>query len=398
MTNGPTWRFWVSMGIAAAALVAGVGFHLRAHDDRSAAVLTHGIPLNVQIYSAAPGQTIAIDLSVNRSRRTDDPPLPVGEYNVDLSLPGDSPDLILVFDELPQPRDSRELAQFHKSRFGSHDVWTEYVPRVRESAPGLVVRHTFRLPDGFVDIGAGGVAARMPAVGWTQDDYQLMPAFSVDDPREPSQLRQPPTEPRDIIPVTQEAQAYGLPQNERLYWAPRRVDSTISLHGVSNYLENSSINVNLPSSGTLIDDAFVWTGGLGLAPSLQATNHRVEERRSSDEFYSGLALATVANALIAALQEMPHNWSWRKFMARRLANRQSRRRGRFEPSEVPYPPVPTVVPAPSELFTRQGVISDEAEVHPRGPMSSASMKSARRRALRPRTPMPHLGRQTRRRQ
>jgi hypothetical protein len=90
-----------------------------------------------------------------------------------------------------------------------------------------------------------------------------------------------------------------------LFWAPKTLQTTERVTAVGNYLYDSDILVNQPSSGTVVNGDFVWSGSYGVDPVLSAVNRDAEEHRARDEFLSGVALATAAAAFVALVQEAP---------------------------------------------------------------------------------------------
>ena len=112
-----------------------------------------------------------------------------------------------------------------------------------------------------------------------------------------------------------------------LYWAPRSLNSEVSLIGTENIVRNGQILLDLPSDGTLQGDQFTWTGGFGLSPILQIEQLTAADTRSTEVFMAGVTLALAAAALIALVQEMRDEWPpWRRQSPNREVKRSERRR------------------------------------------------------------------------
>ena len=130
---------------------------------------------------------------------------------------------------------------------------------------------------------------------------------------------------------------YAPPNTGKFQSAVFFTDTTYGMAG-------AQIQANSPSNGVFKDQSFQWvsTDAFGLAPYLSLVQPAALDQRSSDDFLSGIFLASAAAAVIAFLQEAPDAAKNSTLLARRrtkIANRDDQ----AQPE--------TAVPAPSQAAT-----------------------------------------------
>lgn len=96
-----------------------------------------------------------------------------------------------------------------------------------------------------------------------------------------------------------------------LYWNPEKLITEERVVGIGEKISGWNIS-DTPANGISGGGDYIWQGDYGLAGTLTAINPSAAESRASDEFYSGIALATAAAALIALLQEFKDALPFRK--------------------------------------------------------------------------------------
>jgi hypothetical protein len=69
--------------------------------------------------------------------------------------------------------------------------------------------------------------------------------------------------------------------------------------------QDSRLVFMVPPDGQVQGMNLVWQGIGSMAPRVTATKISAEHKRASFDFYSGIAFATAASALLAGVQEVP---------------------------------------------------------------------------------------------
>jgi hypothetical protein len=189
------------------------------------------------------------------------------------------------------------------------DGGTKYAVRIPEDATSSYVEFV-ALPDMLMsDEDEGTYVAHLPGIAFDEyanTDYPQLSAAGGDFdngglPMEMTKVEWPG--PDSGVPEgDNDPSHYNLP-GRHLLWEPDSLNARVQLQGVAEYLRDAHIDGVAPSSGTLVGDNFVWTADYGITPFVSATKSDKIERRSTLEFYSGVALGLAAAALLALLQE-----------------------------------------------------------------------------------------------
>ena len=124
---------------------------------------------------------------------------------------------------------------------------------------------------------------------------------------------------------------------QKTFYSPTRLVSREQLDAnTSGY----QILNNIPTGGgTVVAQTADWQGGADLAPSITAVRSGVQDARSQNAFFSGVALAIAGAALIAALQERKEPEE--ELNEKAAEQTEEERRKQRSPSPSPRPPEPT---------------------------------------------------------
>jgi hypothetical protein len=292
-----TPREFVWIGLVIAFAVTGWFLHSLARTDTPVA-LRGGTPLDLQIYSESPRSDVSVQLDVNKS-------FPMvghapSDYHIALSVGGSANQLMLVSNVAPRGQDR----QWRRVQMEGRTQWARYLD-VDKPVAGVVEISEFAVASRYVQVDAGrGVAASLPTIAQYQQPDRYVPVFGVDDPWVGKRFDHFALRSMRTRPPTKDPTVYGLPRRDTLFWEPAHIRSTVILRNVGNAVSDAQLQVSLPSSGTLVGNDYVWTGGFGLSPRLLAENLGYLSSRSNLDFLAGLALGLAGAALIELVSEL----------------------------------------------------------------------------------------------
>jgi hypothetical protein len=141
---------------------------------------------------------------------------------------------------------------------------------------------------------------------------ELSNAFTLDRSRPLDDARRYGTFPDDTKP--------------QVYFSPGNVISETVLLDGESHLADSQVNSIVPGDYQVHGADLLWQANGPLEPSISTTKISYLEQRSAYDFYSGIAFATAAAALIALLQELP-GWPRFKRLRRLILAGRSKVRG-----------------------------------------------------------------------
>jgi hypothetical protein len=98
---------------------------------------------------------------------------------------------------------------------------------------------------------------------------------------------------------------------QALFYPPATLSASEILDNGADAVSDSDVLTDLPASSAS-NHALVWQGSFGLSPVLRAVPRSTEETEKSDDFLSGVALATGAAGLVAFVQEAPDQLQLRR--------------------------------------------------------------------------------------
>jgi len=250
-------------------------------------------------------------------------------YNATLDVVGDPADTLILASE------ADEVGLFHEiTRQRFPDVnWAYVIPtdsQVGRSSPtNPNALALFNIPADFVAENRGTFEARLPSIASGETGRQDSPAYGVIGAQSQhiTVTKVPQAPVRFTDKVSTSPYDYGIPdpKDETLYWEPKSINVSVHLSDESSRIDDSRIDQNSPSSGTVQEPDIVWTGGFGVSPYIIATKYSAIERRSRYEFYSGIALGLGGAALVALVQELPAE----------LPRRRRRGTARKRPEKMP---------------------------------------------------------------
>ena len=175
----------------------------------------------------------------------------------------------------------------------------------------------FDLPNHYIiDTSGVAISARLPEIGGLEDTpdgppagpenlSNASPSFGFGSrhqlvymPLLPKTAKtHPVNDPRSWVDHT------GKPMRA-LFFPPATLSASEILDNGGDAVSDSDVLTDLPASN-VDDHALVWRGSFGLSPVLRAVPRSTEEAEKSDDFLSGVALATGAAGLVAFVQEAP---------------------------------------------------------------------------------------------
>jgi hypothetical protein len=311
------WRAAVFSLALVASTFAGLYSHHNAERHPGLSAIPPFPPLDLDIYVSDPKVPVAVDIETVRVgnhlesylfARSATPVDMLLRSNVRNIPPDNSPGA--------RPKFHR-IAESHGAAGYIYHVppaltQSEYDPR----GPALAV---FRLKSQFFVNDDGSIQARLPEIAQLRSEFTLSPiaaTTSNGSGTEPSSVYfHPKLTDIELLGDTRPS-SYKVPSDEPvkgLFWDPQTLTSTEVLDGVADDISRSDVILNLPSNGRVQGGGFVWTAPGELSPVLSTTNRDLNDARGRDEFYSGVALATAAAALIALVQEGPERFRfWRR--------------------------------------------------------------------------------------
>jgi hypothetical protein len=307
------WRVFAFALVFIAAVIAGLSWHSHANAKSEAAVLAEDLPLEITAYVKNPKASISLELDIDSI----DEQL-IATLYVKRSLNSD----VLLTSTLPTHGATAGAAPFVKVPADGHGAqqatYASFVTAREFSHQDANYGYEagrFLLAPASLKNRNGVIAALLPKIGDHTTYTQQVPGV-VSTGRTGADVFLYPnfTLPAGDI-YSQQPAAYGASNSkpiEELFWEPPTMSTSEVLNDIGPDLLNANIQVNLPSNGTAEGANFAWTGSFGLSPVLRTSDRDAEDRRSRNEFYSGIALATAAAALIALIQELPDRFSLRR--------------------------------------------------------------------------------------
>ena len=307
------WRalFFLIVLIGSAAL----GLHWHAAANRQVAAIPSDAPLklNVFVTDRSARVTLSTDLEQDDS-------CTMSENCVSFErvvLLGQVSGKATVLITSNRPADGGFLANFKPSHLkdaGPNFAYTLIAPAAEVQRGNFFL--IFDLPRKYIiDTSSGAISARLPEIGGLEDTTDGRPV-GLDDLSEadPSfgfgsrhQLVYAPVPPMTATTPVSDPKTWvddtGKPMQE-LFYPPATLSASETLDNGGDAVSDSDVLTDLPASN-VNNHALVWRGSFGLSPVLRAVPRSTEETEKSDDFLSGIALATGAAGLVAFVQEAP---------------------------------------------------------------------------------------------
>jgi hypothetical protein len=271
--------------------------------------------------------------------------------------PGPKPYDVLITSSIPDTTHFFRKMTFNLGNFVGVDSPNLYYyvatsPTVNAGAGDLKTK--FNLPSGSFLNAKGTLVARMPTVG-LQDNVGTMDFASPEVPPgfAGGALDIDPAYLKTGHPVHSESPAdYDVTGNDDgvIYAPPNqgKFQSAVVFTDTTYGMASAQIQANSPSNGVFKDQSFQWlsTDPFGLAPYLSLVQPTALDQRSSDDFLSGIFLASAAAALIAFFQEVPDAAKNSALLARRRTKTAQRGDPAQPDAAAPAPDRPATTPAP----------------------------------------------------
>ena len=304
------WRAYALAVILLISVAAGLSWHYQSKDLGQANSANSGPPFLLGIYTDSPSEPISLDLNLYNN---------AGGTFVEVFLNAPSNDSIILVSTQqdvgqaygPQPS-FKQL--FFKNGPASYYSYYKLISGNSLETGDPYGVGFFKVPDSTFIVNHDEVAAQMPLIGQYQSDSQYTPQAATLATTEGIYLA--PTlesgyEVSDRNPSDYSVLSLPYAPVKDLYWNPEHLSTEEQVLGVGRQISGWNISATPPNG---ISDAgnYVWQGDYGLAGLLTAINPTVLDSRDSDEFLSGIALATGAAALIALLQECKDELRFRK--------------------------------------------------------------------------------------
>jgi hypothetical protein len=377
------WRAYALVAILLISVAAGLAWHIQSKGLGEADTANNGPPFLLGVYTQSPSEQIKleVDLYYNDS----------GTF-VDVLLnapPHDQIVLLSTQQDTIQSSGEQHAFKAIPSPSGQDDYYRYYELVQGETAftgdPNGYDVATFRVPNSTISVGSDEVTARLPLIGQNEDDADYSPEAASPFDGSPVYLN-PTLKPKYQIP-DQTPSHYEIPELSsypvtNLYWNPAHLTTTEKALGVGEAISGWNIS-STPSNGTSDAGDYMWQGDYGLAGVLKAINPAAAESRDSDEFFSGIALATAAAALIALLQECKDEFSFRKNKKKSDSKESAPGHTTNNSEQSTNRPVPSGLGWPETReadFASTLSLSHQGATTLRHPMASAPSLLIRRRA------------------
>lgn len=195
------------------------------------------------------------------------------------------------------------------------------------------------IPSGSIVRADGVVAVSGLPIDDSQSGLPLQPRFALS--RAGDVYAQP--NPRRFGSLSLNPADYAIADRlspTELFWMPQSLNITETVHSLPDPIIDSTIEALAPSSGRISRNMLIWHASDSIYPLFSATSHTTEHQRNRSEFFSGVALATAAAALLGLIQEAPEAWPWR----RRWQKGRKQRDGHTSATQTPAPVKTAVVP------------------------------------------------------
>lgn len=180
----------------------------------------------------------------------------------------------------------------------------------------------FALPQ-VAQVSGGNVFVHLPALASNVSPFPSTPVEMTEQASSTAPIQDVVTSPAllDQAEVGSSTGYLGTPAGgpvRLLYYQPQTLMTTETINALRPYLQNAVIDSNLPGTGTLQGDAYVWQATGWLEGYLSATEVSTSSAEANYDFYAGLAFASAVGCAVAFVQEF-------KDSTRRSARRQGRR-------------------------------------------------------------------------
>ena len=305
------WRGYALVAIFLISVGAGLIWHFASSGLEAGNSADSGPPFLLGVYTQSPKQPIKIELDLYYNAR--------GTF-VDVFLNAPPNDNILVLSTQQDVALGKDKPpSFKKLHHSDGPVNYFYYSQATGGPPlpqdqrGYVIA-SFKVPNSTLISKPDEVMARLPLVGPYEDATQYQPEAAIINTDAGVYLN-PTLNARHKISDRTPAHYTILDQPgstvRNLYWNPEKLITEERVVGIGEKISGWNIS-DTPANGISGAGDYIWQGDYGLAGTLTAINPSAEESRASDEFYSGIALATAAAALIALLQEFKDVLPFRK--------------------------------------------------------------------------------------
>ncbi|MGH3162187.1 MAG: hypothetical protein ACRDOC_09915 [Streptosporangiaceae bacterium] len=305
------WRAYALAGIFLFFAIAGLILHLASRGFGEDASAGSGPPFLLGIYTQSPSQPIRIGVELYYNHD--------GTF-VDVFLNALPRDNVIMLSTQQDIGQGKEKSRFKKLNHpsGPESYYRYYAkatgePVLSGDQRGYVVA-TFKVPASTLTIKPHEIFARLPLVGQDEDATQYVPTVAAADTEQEMYLNptlRPGYNISDRTPSHYRISNQIGTAVQNLYWNPENLITEERILGVGERI--SGWNISDSPSGGLVDAGnFIWRGDYGLAGLLTAIDPSAAGSRDADEFFSGIALATAAAALIALLQECKDQYPFRK--------------------------------------------------------------------------------------
>jgi hypothetical protein len=305
------WRAYALVAIFLISVAAGLIWHFASRGLGESTSADSGPPFLLGVYTQSPRQPIKIELDLYYNSS--------GTF-VDVFLNAPPNDNILVLGtqqdvSLGKDKPSSFKRLYHSNGSANYDYYSQATggSPLPQDQRGYVIA-SFKVPDSTLTNKPEEVIAHLPLVGQDEDSTQYMPAAATINTDAGIYLNPTLRAGRKISDRT--PAHYFIPDQpgstvRNLYWNPEKLITEERVVGIGEKISGWNIS-DTPANGISGGGDYIWQGDYGLAGTLTAINPSAAESRASDEFYSGIALATAAAALIALLQEFKDTLPFRK--------------------------------------------------------------------------------------
>jgi hypothetical protein len=319
------WRSFSFGVVVIVSMIAGLLWHKWAAAPTDEVQPTYTPNLRVEVYSSEPDTVLNVMLDVAIWDLQDDYRVENGHAYLKIEPPAKGDVLVLV--SSPKAITNSRFVELAEQPGTSSALYgllvsSSNLKAAGNRAPAALNLGYFEIPRESFVLTKDLFSARLPVVGGDELVVNDRPQFGIGETGRhdilsirqvnyfPSKLNSAKNKPNRW---TVEA---GEPAKE-VFWKPGHLNVAETLDVDGFRYENAILKSFLPSDGHVDGSKAFWRGEDGMTPELVAVGRDLEERRSRDEFLSGVALATGAAALIALVQEGPDKLGVR------------RRRGKF---------------------------------------------------------------------
>jgi hypothetical protein len=307
------WRALFFLIVLAASAALGLHWHAAANRPVAAVPSDAPLKLNVFVTDRSARVTLSTDLEQNESCTVSGSCVWFEQVTLLGQVSGKG--TVLITSNRPdEPDPTPQFKPSHLKNAGPDFAYTFTAPAAAVQ-PGYF-ETSFDLPSKYIiDTSGGPISARLPEIGGLEDTpdgppagledlSEADPSFGVGSRRK---LVYAPVLPKGATTPTGDPKTWldntGKPM-QALFYPPAALSVSETLDNGGNAVSGSDVLTDLPASSAN-NHALVWRGSFGLSPVLRAVPRSTEETEKSDEFLSGVALATGAAGLVAFVQEAP---------------------------------------------------------------------------------------------